>query len=269
MAGCELVLHVASPMAWIATPPAAQLDGIVEETCWTDADEPGLSAYRRSKVLAERLAWETVAEAGTLELTTILPAAVFGPARSPSSIGPLGIIASLLDGSALALPRLGFEVVDVRDIAAVHLLAMTAPEAAGERFIASGQLIWFAEIADVLRGHLGEHALRVPTSTLTDDEFRAFAEASADLRTLLPLGRGLQHSSAKAQRVLGWEARPVVDTIVDSARSLLAGTRRAERHHSPTSRVPNSAHDHRQDHRVTREGPRRAAREFPSPRERR
>ena len=262
MAGCEYVLQVASPLAVAgeeadslisqardgtvrvlaaaepagvarvvltsscaaATPHSSQLSGTVDETCWTDADEPGLAPYRRSKVLAERAAWDLVArERCSVELTTVLPAAVFGPALMPSSLGSLRVIAALLDGSAIAIPRLGFEVVDVRDVAAAHLLAMTAPEAAGERFIIAGELCWFADLAEILRAQLGPDASRVPSETLTDDAFRAFAEVSPELATLLPLlGRDLQHSAAKAKRILGWRPRPAIETIADSGRCLMS-----------------------------------------------
>jgi nucleoside-diphosphate-sugar epimerase len=262
VAGCEYVLHVASPLSAegatddeviaaavdgtlrvlaaadragvrrvvvtssgaAATPHSTQLTGTVDETCWTDADEPGLAVYRRSKMLAERAAWDFAGrDRCRLELTTVLPAAVFGPARSASAMGSLAIIAALLDGSALAIPRLGFEVVDVRDIAAAHLLAMTSPAAAGERFIVSGNVLWFGDMAEILRTHLGADASRVPTDKLSDDDFRALAQVSPPLAALLPLlGRALQHSPAKAQRVLGWRSRPAVETIVDSARCILA-----------------------------------------------
>ena len=260
LAGCEVVLHVASPMSAdgadsdtmiaaavdgtlrvlaaadqvgarrvvmtsscaAATPAGSQLAGTVDETCWTDPDEPGLSAYRRSKTIAERAAWEFVAGGRSFSLTTVLPAAVFGPARSSAALGPLGLIGALLDGSALAIPRLGFAIVDVRDVAAAHLLAMTNSEAAGQRFIVSGELLWFGEIADILRTHLGDDAASVPSATLTDDEFRSVAELSPQLAGLLPLlGRELEHSSAKARNMLGWRSRPAADTIVDSARYLL------------------------------------------------
>jgi dihydroflavonol-4-reductase len=261
LTGCEYVLHVASPLSAdgqdpdeliavacagtrrvlaaaeragvarfvltssgaAATPHSSQLSGTVDETIWTDADEPGLSPYRRSKVLAERAAWDHVARSGSgIELTTILPAAVFGPARSSAALGSLQLIAALLDGSAIAIPHLGFEVVDVRDVAAAHLLAMTKPGAAGERFIVSGELLWFGEVAEILRAQLGADASAVPTVALTDDDFRAIAQTSPQLATLLPLlGRELRHSAAKAERVLGWRPRPAVDTIVDSARCLL------------------------------------------------
>jgi dihydroflavonol-4-reductase len=259
-AGCEVVLHVASPMSSdgadadtmiadavdgtervlaaahragvrrvvmtsscaAATPMSSQLSGAVDETVWTDADEPGLSAYRRSKTLAERAAWDFMEPGRSFSLTTILPAAVFGPARSAAALGPLGLLRALLDGSAMAIPRLGFEIVDVRDVAAAHLLAMSRAEAEGQRFIVSGELLWFGQIADILRSHLGDDAASVPTATLADDEFRSVAEVSPQLAGLLPLlGRELEHSSTKAQRVLGWQLRSATETIVDAARSLL------------------------------------------------
>ncbi len=133
------------------------------------------------------------------------------------------MIAALLDGSAIAIPRLGFEVVDVRDVAAAHLLAMTTPDARGQRFIVAGDVMWFADIAQILRERLDADASRVPTEILSDDAFRSVAEMSTELKTLLPLlGRELQHSSATARHVLGWQPRPQVDTVVDSARCLIA-----------------------------------------------
>ncbi len=259
LAGCEAVLHVASPMSpgetgtviteavdgtlrvlaaadrvgvrrvvmtsacAAATPAASQLSGRVNETCWTDAGEPGLSAYRRSKTLAERAAWDYAAQGRSFSLATVLPSAVFGPTRSASALGPLRLIGALLDGSATALPRLGLEVVDVRDVAAAHLLAMTSPQADGQRFIASGELLWYDDIARILRARLGDEAASVPSATLTDEEFRSAAQRSPLLANLLPLlGRDLEHSSAKARRLLGWRSRPAVDTIVDSARCLLS-----------------------------------------------
>ncbi len=261
LTGCEVLLHVASPMSGgeadmmvaeavqgtlrvlaaadhagvrrvvmtsacaAATPAASQLSGTVDETCWTDADEIGLSAYRRSKTLAERAAWDFVARGRSFSLTTMLPAAVFGPTRSASALGPLGLIGALLDGSAIAIPRLGFEIVDVRDVAAAHLLAMTNARAEGQRFIVSGQLLWYGDIAGILRTHLGDDAASVPTVRLTDEEFRSLACRSPRLANLLPLlDRDLQHSSAKARRVLGWRSRPATRTIVDSARCLLSYT---------------------------------------------
>lgn len=261
--GCEFVLHVASPLAGdesdpdafvrpavegtvrvldaaaragvsrvvmtsscaAATPPSQQLSGSVDETTWTDPEEPDLAPYRRSKILSERAAWDFAAGHPELELTTILPASVFGPARSADGMSSLQIIARLLDGSTPALPRLGFEVVDVRDVAAAHLLAMSAPAAAGERFIVAGELLWLGDVAAILREHLGPDAAAVATEPLDDDVLRAFAASNAELRSVLPLlGRELRHLATKAQDQLGWRCRPAEETIVESGRSVVALT---------------------------------------------
>lgn len=260
MDGCELALHIASPLSdaglgdtaliaaavegtrrvldaaaqagvrrvvvtsscAAATPHHSQLSGTVDETQWTDADEEGLAAYRRSKVVAERAAWEWADANRAVELATILPAAVFGPALTAASLGSLQLIAALLDGSAIAIPRLGFEIVDVRDIAIAHRLALTVAEAAGQRFITAGELMWFDEIAETLRAALGDAGSRIPTERLSDDDFRAVAAVAPARATLLPLlGRALRHDASKARSVLGWQSRPATETVVDSARSLI------------------------------------------------
>ena len=119
----------------------------------------------------------------------------------------LQIIARLLDGSTPALPRLGFEVVDVRDVAAAHLLAMTSPAAAGERYIVSGELLWLGDVAAILREHLGPDAAKVATEPLDDDVLRALAESNDEIRSLLPLlGRELRHDATKARDQL-WAGR--------------------------------------------------------------
>jgi dihydroflavonol-4-reductase len=120
-------------------------------------------------------------------------------------------------------PRIGLEVVDVRDLVDLHLRAMTSPEAAGERFLGTGEFLWMSEIAQVLRSNLGAEAHRVPTRILPNFAVRALARFRPELRGIMPgLGRKNRHSTAKAENVLGWKRRPAADTIVDCARSLIA-----------------------------------------------
>ncbi|GIF68804.1 dihydroflavonol-4-reductase [Asanoa ishikariensis] len=258
VAGCDYVLHVASPLggtdrradligpardgalrvlraatragvrrvvltsSTAATTPADP-HGVSDETVWTDPDDPSLNPYRRSKLLAERAAWNFMAtQGGDTELTTVLPAAVFGPLRSPGNAGSVDVIARLLARRPPVLPRFGFSIVDVRDLADLHIRAMTAPAAAGERFIGAGEFRWLAEIAAVLRSHLGAHAAKVPTRGVPDGVVRTLARVVPPLRPLTPLlGRDLTFSSAKAQQLLGFTPRPATDTIVDCATSLL------------------------------------------------
>jgi nucleoside-diphosphate-sugar epimerase len=108
-------------------------------------------------------------------LTTVLPVAVFAPLLSPDNAGSIEIIQRLLSGRPPVLPHLGFNIVDVRDLADLHIRAMTSPAAAGERFIASGDFMWQSDIAQTLRSRLGDRATKVPTRGVPDVVVRLFA----------------------------------------------------------------------------------------------
>jgi nucleoside-diphosphate-sugar epimerase len=111
----------------------------------------------------------------------------------------------------------------VRDVADLHLRAMTAPAAAGERFIAASDWVWMADAARILRSELGARAQKVPTRAMPDFVLRAVALIDHPMQFLTPLlGRQHVFSSAKARAVLGWQPRPAAETIVDSARSAIA-----------------------------------------------
>src|SRR5262249_7259150 len=136
--------------------------------------------------------------------------------------GTTQVIGRLLRGEMAGLPRIGLEVVDVRDVVDAHLRAMTAANAAGERFLATGEFLWMADIARLLRAELGDAAAKVPTRQLPDLVVRLLALVVPALRAIMPgLGRRHRHSTAKAEQVLGWRPRPAADTVLDCARSLL------------------------------------------------
>ena len=264
MSGCDYVLHVASPLGGGASrdpnalivpardgtlrvlraavkagirrvvitsstaacsPPLRSADSISDETVWTDPAERHLSAYRQSKTLAERAAWDFMRDhAGATTLTTILPGAIFGPVLTTENLGSVQVISRLLTGRAPGNPRLGFSIVDVRDLADLHLRAMTSPEAAGQRFIAAGDFMWMADMSKTMREKLGARAGKVPTRTLPDFVLRLAALFDPPLRLVTPsLGRRHAFTSAKAQRILGWVPRPATTTVIDCAESLLAG----------------------------------------------
>ena len=199
-------------------------DGVSDETVWTDPADPGAGAYTRSKTIAERAAWDLMATfGGATTLATVNPALVLGPVLSRDFSDSVQIVQRLLSGKIPGLPRLGFNIVDVRDVADLHLRAMTAPEAAGQRFIAAGDFAWMADLAAILRARLGSAAARVPTRKAPDFLLRIASLFDADLKTVTPgLGRRRTFTSAKAQAVLGWRPRPMEDTVLDCARSLIA-----------------------------------------------
>jgi len=261
VAGCDYVLHVASPLgggavkdrhalvapardgtlrvlraaakagvkrvvmtsaAATARPPLTS-DCVSDETIWADPEDPQFDAYRVSKILAERAAWDFMQSEGKASmLTTILPGAVFGPLRDAENLGSVQIIHGMLRGRPGALPRLGFWIVDVRDLADLHIRAMTAAAAAGQRFIAAGEFMWMEGMAKTLRAQLGEQGAKVPTRRLPDFVVRLLLPFMANLRTLAPLlGRRFPINTDKSRKVLAFAPRPAAATLVDCARSLL------------------------------------------------
>ncbi|MFJ6988143.1 MULTISPECIES: NAD-dependent epimerase/dehydratase family protein [unclassified Streptomyces] len=208
-----------------ASPSSYASEGVTDETLWTDPEDPTLIPYRRSKTLAERAAWDFMADhGGTTELTTVLPGAVFGPVLSTETLGSVGIVARMLSGKMPGVPRIGLEVVDVRDLVDAHLRAMTSPAAAGERFLATGEFLWMADMARILREGLGRDGSRVSTRRVPDSVVRFMARyRDPSLREITPaLGRRNRHSTEKARTVLGWRPRPAREAVLDCAESLIA-----------------------------------------------
>lgn len=243
VAGCDYVLHVASPFPQTAPRSEEELivparDGtlrvlraamdagvrrvvltssfaavgyghvdyakVFDEEDWTDPDGPDVQPYIRSKLLAERAAWDFVArEGGALDLTVINPVGIFGPVLGADLSASVDLVRQLLEGVPPA-PGLNFGMVDVRDLAALHLLAMTSEAAKGQRFIAvSGEPVTLSDIARTLRTKLGALAARVQNPSGD--------AASAPVR---------RTTSAKARRILGWQTRDREEIILDTARSL-------------------------------------------------
>lgn len=194
------------------------------EEDWTNVDSD-IPPYQRSKTLAERAAWQFVQdEGGGLELAAVHPVGVLGPLLGPDDPPSLRLVRRMLEGQVPACPPFGMGFVDVRDVADLHLRAMTDPAAAGERFLAvAGHSLRVVDIARILHARLGERAAKAPTRELPVWLARALGVANPELRLLRhQLGRDLNATSAKAEKLLGWRARPIEDTIAQTAESLLA-----------------------------------------------
>ena len=193
------------------------------EADWTRLDGPGLSPYIQSKTIAERAARDWVAsEGGTIEYCSINPSVVLGPVWSRDYSASVVIVKKLLDGSLGACPDIGFGVVDVRDVADLHVRALKAPGLAGERFIASGRFMKLREIADLLRATLGAQAHKVTTRNVPDWLVRVAARFNPLAKAVVgELGSVRHQDASHAKAVLGWQTRPVEQSIVDSARCLL------------------------------------------------
>lgn len=194
------------------------------EADWTDPEATGITPYVRSKTFAELAAWDFVGrEGGALELTTVNPVAVFGPAIGTDLSASLELLLALLNGRYPAVPRGYVNAVDARDVADLHVRAMRHPDAAGGRFLAvSGDAFEYVELSRLMRAELGDVARRATTRVLPDWVVRAAAPFVSEARTIAAeLGRRVDASHEKATRLLGWTPRPREDAVLAAARSLV------------------------------------------------
>jgi nucleoside-diphosphate-sugar epimerase len=260
--GCEYVLHVASPfpagipkhedelivparegaLRVLRASRAAQVKRVVmtssfaaigygqkpqstpyDETSWTDPSGH-LTAYVKSKTLAERAAWDFIAnEGGKLELSVVNPVGVFGPVLGPDYATSILLVQRLMDGAMPGCPRLYFGIVDVRDVADLHIRAMTHPAAKGERFLAvAGDFMSIRDMAKVLKDRLGAAAKKVPTRQLPDWLVRLAALRDPAVKQIIPeLGKIKNATNEKARRLLAWAPRSREDALIATAESLL------------------------------------------------
>ncbi len=259
--GCEHVLHVASPFPLVqpkdpdelivparegtlrvlraalaagasrivVTSSVAAVGGSakastrrLDESEWTDLGDSTLTAYARSKTIAERAAWDLVEEMGeTKRLAVVNPGAILGPVSSTERSPSLEVVQRLLSGMPGA-PRIGFNLVDVRDVADLQIRAMSDPDAGGKRLIAVRSFEWMADVARVLRDRLGPDAAKVPKRSVPDLLVRAMGLFDPSVRSIAgQLGRKQEYSSKRAEELLGWAPRPIEETIVECARSML------------------------------------------------
>ncbi len=263
VAGCEYVLHVASPFP--ANLPKHEDELIVparegalrvlrasrdagvkrvvltssfaaigyghppqtepfNEGDWTEPAGEGVTAYAKSKTLAERAAWDFIdGEGRGLQLAVVNPVGVFGPVLGPDYSTSILLVQRLMDGAVPGLPHLYFGAVDVRDVADLHIRAMTHLDANDERFLAvAGDFMSMQDIAKVLKDHLGAAARKVPTRQLPDSIVRLASLWDPAIKQILPeLGKKKNAAGYKAIRVLGWKPRSNEECIIATAESLI------------------------------------------------
>lgn len=193
------------------------------EESWTDPTAK-VSAYVKSKTLAERAAWDFIAaEGGRLELAVVNPVGIFGPVLGSDHSTSTEFVQRMMNGAMPGLPRLSFGVVDARDVADLHVRAMTNPAAKGERFLAvSGDFMTVREIAQTLKTRLGDAAARVKTRELPDWLVRIVGLFNPEAAQLVTeLGKVKNATNAKAVRVLGWAPRSREDALAATGESLI------------------------------------------------
>jgi nucleoside-diphosphate-sugar epimerase len=196
------------------------------EADWTDVAATGVSAYAKSKTIAERAARDWIAaEGGSLEFVTVNPGLVLGPLLGADFSPSLEVVKRVLEGAYPALPDLGLNLVDVRDVADLHIRALSAPDISGERFMAVAPhgFLRLIEIAAILRERLPAHAGRVPTRRMPNWVMRIVSLFDPAVRQLVgELGKVRHAEPTHAMDKLGWHPRPAADSIVDTAESLIA-----------------------------------------------
>lgn len=190
---------------------------------WTNLEGPGVGAYVKSKTLAERAARAFVAEhAPAMHFATVNPSLVLGPPLDREIGTSVELVRLLLIGKYPAVPRLSFGIVDARDVAALHVLAMETTQPSGGRYIASDATMSFRDICMVLRQRLGPEARKVPTRQLPDFLFRLLALFDSGARQVAPeLGKAVAYDSTATTAALGHRFTPAGDAVEAAARMLI------------------------------------------------
>lgn len=221
-AGVKRVV-LTSSLAAIAYGHGDKRAEVSDETMWSNPEGPDNTPYTKSKTIAERAAWDYVnGEGKGLELVAINPTGILGPAMSKDVSTSLEIPIRLLNGKTPGVPRIGFSFVDVRDVAECHVRAMELPEAAGQRFLATHDFLWFNEAADILRQRFPEYDSKIPKRKVPDFALKLMAVFQPVYKqTVTELGRTRKASNAKASRVLGVKFRTAEEALVASAQSLI------------------------------------------------
>jgi len=217
-AGVKRAVLTSSVAAVTGSPLPAGRDRY-DERDWTDTDGP-VTAYGRSKTLAERAAWDYAhGEGKGLELVTINPGFVLGPPLDDRFGTSVGVVSRMLAGKDPAVPRVGYAIADVRDIAAMHVAALKTPQAAGKRYLGASEFMWFADMARILAAEFPKR--RIATRVAPDWLMRTIGLFDKSVATILPeLGKHAEIDNARARQELGIEFTPARFSVLDTARYL-------------------------------------------------
>ena len=196
----------------------------ITEENWTNPNEKGLSIYNKSKVLAEKAAWDFIhQEGGSLELSVINPMAIFGPSLNATLSSGFGLLLKVLDGTMKAIPDIRLGIVDVRDVADLHIRAMLAPEAKGQRFLAlAGGTLSLLEISMFLKKQMPDVAKRAsvkPMATWLVIIAALFNKQAKAIRPMVGINRNA--TNEKAKTLLKWNPRTNEEAILATVESLL------------------------------------------------
>jgi len=205
--------------------PDPENRSVLDEESWTDIEGDDVTPYVISKTLAEKKAWEFIkTEAkGKLELVTMNPSALLGPILEKDYGSSAEIVKKVLERAMPALPRMGFQIVDVRDVARAHIKAMTLPEARGQRIALTDRFVWFTELAAILAEEFAGQGYNIPQKTIPHFMVRFFSLFDKESRSVLnELGIKRELSNKRMRTLLGIDPIPAKESILETARSLIS-----------------------------------------------
>ena len=217
--GVDRVILTSSAVAITGGPERPH--GSFDETDWTDVDHPGLTPYQKSKTLAERAAWDFVEnEAPDMRLTVINPVFVLGAPLDANYGSSMEVIERFVTAKDPAVPRIGFSIVDVGDIAEMHLRAAQRPETAGERIVGATRGVWFPDMARVIKDAHPDR--KIVTREAPKLLLRLLAIFDKQLASVVPsIGRLDELDNAKARTLLEMEFVAPEESIRSSAAYLI------------------------------------------------
>jgi nucleoside-diphosphate-sugar epimerase len=220
--GVERVV-LTSSLAAIVSGHARDRSRRFDEGDWAITE--GIPPYEKSKAIAERAAWDFVNDLQRdpkLELAVINPGAVLGPLLEQDYGTSAEIVRKLMRRELPGCPRLGWPLVDVRDVASAHLAAMTTPGADGQRFCCCVGFTWMNEIAVILNQHFADRGYQIPTRPLPNLLVRLFSLFDKTTRTVVGnLGRRVDVSNQQIEQVLGWKPRSIQEMVIATGESLI------------------------------------------------
>ncbi len=186
----------------------------INEDFWTDPDNKWITNYMRSKLVAERTAWDIIGKQTKTKLVTILPGAILGPYMDGKRSSTDQIFEMLLKGTPS--PNVIYPVADVRDLADLHILAMEKSEADGQRFIAESEEMTMPQMAKLLKEAYPDR--KVSTMVIPNFVIGIMAKFQPPMKVLnTMIGLKYHRDNTKARRVLGWNPRPANETVLDTA----------------------------------------------------
>ena len=219
-ASIRRVVLTSSTAAVTHRPPGLEKDNF-DESDWSDPSWTGMSPYTKSKTLAERAAWDFVEnEAPDMQLTAINPCLVLGRPLDDFYGTSLRVVERLLRGKDPLLPKVGMGIVDVTDVARMHVRAMTAAGAPGKRLIGAAEFMWITEIAEILKAAYPER--RIPLRTAPDFLIRLAGLFDRSIRTIIPLlGRRQELDSSRARALLDMDFIPAAESVRAAGRYIM------------------------------------------------